>query len=572
VQDVTRLAQEIVSSKLKIAANCAARTMQRDIAPVVEIVQRTGLAIEVCTFIGSSPIRQYAEDWTEEMMAPAHARGGELRREAGTHRDVRHRGHRARAPGDARRLFLAAIECGAKRLCLCDTVGHATPTGAANLVRFAKQVVLESGADIGLDWHGHCDRGLAVANTIAAIRAGATRVHGCAIGIGERVGNTPMDQLLVNLKLLGWIDNDLTALPDYCERTSAGTGVPIPVNYPVVGADAFRTGTGVHAAAVIKAFKKGDDWLADRVYSGVPADMVGRHQEIEVGPMSGESNVVYWLESRKHRGDTGTGTGGVPAREIGGPRPRGGRDPRRAGRPGRVAGVVTAALAATSVGLPSPVRPLARSHRAGLALAAPVAGRRSRPRPPSRGGPRRRGAAQPRREATRQADRYRNARRVGSRNRCLLGALAELRRLRRLQGPDADVELAMALDEARIGLADSAWSRRSTRPLLTGGRRTPPATGAPQRVPVPAREHVDERPLRRLVLVRGACAGRAGARPRRLEGCRAMASRAALARAALGKEACSSPSPRGTRATRSTARRHRRGRRTSSPGFPRRTT
>jgi len=201
-------------------------------------------------------------------------------------------------PETLRKLFLTAIECGASRLCLCDTVGHATPTGAANLVRFAKQVVKESGAEVGLDWHGHSDRGLAVINTIAAIRAGASRVHGCAIGIGERVGNTPMDQLLVNLRLLGWIDNDLSALPAYCARTSEGTGVPIPVNYPVVGADAYRTGTGVHAAAVIKAFKKGDRWLADRVYSGVPADMVGRHQEIEVGPMSGESNVVYWLESR----------------------------------------------------------------------------------------------------------------------------------------------------------------------------------------------------------------------------------------------------------------------------------
>jgi 2-isopropylmalate synthase len=201
-------------------------------------------------------------------------------------------------PEQLRQLVLAAIRCGAQRLCLCDTVGHATPAGAANLVRFAAQVVQESGADVGLDWHGHCDRGLAVVNTIAAIRAGASRVHGCAIGIGERVGNTPMDQLLVNLKLLGWIDHDLTALPEYCERVSRSTGVQIPPNYPVVGRDAFRTGTGVHAAAVIKAYKKGEDWLADRVYSGVPASWVGRRQEIEVGPMSGESNVVYWLQSR----------------------------------------------------------------------------------------------------------------------------------------------------------------------------------------------------------------------------------------------------------------------------------
>jgi 2-isopropylmalate synthase len=298
VKDVTRLAQEIVSSKLAVQANCAARTMQRDIEPIVAVAQKTGLAIECCTFIGSSPIRQYAENWTEEMMlantrdAVTFAVAQGLKVMYVTEDTVRAR------PETLRRLFLTAIECGASRLCLCDTVGHATPTGAANLVRFAKQVVLESGAAVGLDWHGHSDRGLAVANTIAAIRAGASRVHGCAIGIGERVGNTPMDQLLVNLRLLGWIDNDLSVLTEYCEKTSEGTGVPIPVNYPVVGADAFRTGTGVHAAAVIKAFRKGDRWLADRVYSGVPADMVGRHQEIEVGPMSGESNVVFWLESR----------------------------------------------------------------------------------------------------------------------------------------------------------------------------------------------------------------------------------------------------------------------------------
>lgn len=299
VRDVTRLAEEIVSAKLSIAANCAARTMIRDIEPVVDVVQRTGLPIEVCTFIGSSPIRQYAENWTEDMML-AHTREAVsfAVREGLTVMYVTEDTVRAR-PETLRRLFLTAIECGAKRLCLCDTVGHATPTGAANLVRFAKQVVAESGADVGLDWHGHSDRGLAVANTIAAIRAGATRVHGCAIGIGERVGNTPMDQLLVNLRLMGWITNDLSALAEYCRLTSEGTGVPIPVNYPVVGEDAFRTGTGVHAAAVIKAFKKGDHWLADRVYSGVPAEMVGRHQEIEVGPMSGESNVVFWLESRR---------------------------------------------------------------------------------------------------------------------------------------------------------------------------------------------------------------------------------------------------------------------------------
>jgi len=277
VADVRKLAQEIVSARLKIRPNCAARTLPADIAPIVEISQQTGMPIEVCAFIGSSPIRQYAENWTLDQMlrhteeAVTFAVSNGLPVTYVTEDTVR--AH----PVTLRRLFLAAIRCGATRLCLCDTVGHATPAGAANLVRFALEVVRESGAEIGLDWHGHCDRGLAVVNTLAAIRAGVTRVHGCAIGLGERVGNTPMDQLLVNLKLLGWIDHDLSALAEYCEVVSRSTGV--------------------HAAAVIKAMRKGADWLADRVYSGVPASWVGRRQSIEIGPMSGESNVVHWLES-----------------------------------------------------------------------------------------------------------------------------------------------------------------------------------------------------------------------------------------------------------------------------------
>ncbi len=296
VKDVLQLALEIRDAKLSIHANCAARTLKQDIVPVVEISQKVGIPIEVCTFIGSSPIRQYAENWTLETMLKHTEDAITFAVKEGlpvmyvTEDTVRAK------PEVLRQLFLTAIRCGAQRLCLCDTVGHATPTGAANLVRFAAEIVRESGADVGLDWHGHSDRGLAVINTIAAMMAGATRVHGCAIGIGERVGNTPMDQLLINLRLLGWIENDLSCLGEYCELTSAATGVPIPPNYPAIGRDAFRTGTGVHAAAVIKALAKGQDWLADRVYSGVPASLVGRRQEIEVGPMSGESNVIHWLE------------------------------------------------------------------------------------------------------------------------------------------------------------------------------------------------------------------------------------------------------------------------------------
>ncbi len=297
VRDVVRLAEEIRDSKLRIRANCAARTLRQDITPVIEVSQKAGIPIEVCTFIGSSPIRQYAENWTLDLMlrhtedAVTYAVQHGLEVMYVTEDTVR--AH----PDALSSLFQTAIRCGAKRLCLCDTVGHATPEGARSLTYFARNIVQDSGEDIGLDWHGHNDRGLSVINTVAALRAGCSRLHGCAIGIGERVGNTPMDQLLVNLRLLGWIDNDLSSLPEYCELASRSTGVALAPNYPAIGRDAFRTATGVHAAAVIKAFRKGEDWLADRVYSGVPASMVGRRQTIEVGPMSGESNVIFWLES-----------------------------------------------------------------------------------------------------------------------------------------------------------------------------------------------------------------------------------------------------------------------------------
>ena len=298
VQDVERLACEILDCRLKVQANCAARTVVADIQPIADIVQRTGLPIECCCFIGSSPIRIYAEDWTIDYLlrCTEEAVGFGVRQglkvmyvtEDTTRSD----------PDTLRRLFETAINAGASRLCIADTVGHATPAGARAVVRFVKRIVEASGAEVGIDWHGHRDRDMGTINSLAALEAGASRVHGTVLGLGERVGNTPMDLLMVNLVLMGWIDRDLTHLNELVRAVSEATGEPIPDNYPVFGRDAFRTATGVHAAAVVKAFHKNDVELADTVYSGVPARLVGRAQQIEVGPMSGKSNVVYWLESR----------------------------------------------------------------------------------------------------------------------------------------------------------------------------------------------------------------------------------------------------------------------------------
>lgn len=302
VADVERLAREIVDAKMKIQANCAARTHENDIRPVAEISQRVGLPITVATFLGSSPIRRYTENWTDDFLLQTTEKAVSYARSLGLEVMYVTEDTSRCDPETVKRLYATAINWGATAIVICDTVGHATPHGVTALIRFViEEVVKPSGQKIRVDWHGHSDRGLAVANSLAALAAGADCVHGTALGIGERVGNTQMDQMLVNLKLMGvepWAEQDLTRLKEYCMTVSESTGVPIPRNYPVLGEDAFRTATGVHAAAVIKAFRKGDAELANTVYSGVPSHYFGLEQIIDIGPMSGKSNVIFWLEHR----------------------------------------------------------------------------------------------------------------------------------------------------------------------------------------------------------------------------------------------------------------------------------
>jgi len=297
--DTEALAREIVTSRMKIRPNCAARTLKNDIQPIIEISEKVGRPIEAATFLGSSPIRRLVEDWTVDHLQRTTEDAVKFATDAGlpvmyvTEDTIR------TDPSTVITLYSTAIRAGARAVVLCDTVGHATPRGAYNLVKFVvEEVVKPSGEKIRIDWHGHNDRGLAIANSLAAISAGADQVHAAALALGERVGNTPMELMLVNLRLLGLIEQDLSKLKQYSEAVSKATHTPIPPNYPVVGRDAFRTATGVHAAAIVKAYKKGDQELANSIYSGVPSHLFGLEQIIEIGPLSGRSNVIYWLEKR----------------------------------------------------------------------------------------------------------------------------------------------------------------------------------------------------------------------------------------------------------------------------------
>lgn len=296
------IAREIAASGLKIKPNCAARTHENDIKPIAELVQKTGIPVAVAMFIGSSPIRRYTEGWTEEFLLSTTERAVKFAVALGLEVMFVTEDTTRCDPATVKKLYSTAINAGASAIVIADTCGHATPMGVIHLIRYiGKEVVEPSGQNIRIDWHGHCDRGMGLANSVAALVAGATCVHATGLGIGERVGNTQMDQMLVNLRLMGiepWDKQDLTRLKEYCEKISAATGVPIPKNYPVIGEDAYRTATGVHAAAIIKAFNKNDLELANNVYSGVPAHYFGLEQLIEIGPMSGKSNILFWLKKR----------------------------------------------------------------------------------------------------------------------------------------------------------------------------------------------------------------------------------------------------------------------------------
>ncbi|HEX6791916.1 MAG TPA: 2-isopropylmalate synthase [Candidatus Krumholzibacteria bacterium] len=296
--DVLAICQELARAKMKLYPYAAARTHPNDITPIIEIQQRSGIKCQAALFIFSSPIRQFAEDWTVDRMLKVSETAIEFAHKNDVPVMYVTEDTTRSQPGTLERLYGMAIDHDVERLCISDTVGHATPEGAAAVVRFVRGMVEKSGKPIGVDWHGHRDRDLGVANALAAYFAGADRVHGSMLGIGERVGNTPIDMLMVNFKLMGLFDHDLTKLPAYAHRVATACRVPLPDNYPVLGRDAFRTQTGVHADAIAKAYRKGDAWLANRIYSGVPADEFGLSQVIEVGPMSGKSNVRFWLEHR----------------------------------------------------------------------------------------------------------------------------------------------------------------------------------------------------------------------------------------------------------------------------------
>ena len=237
-EDAYLLCREIQTAKLPLIPTGAARTVVSDITGIARASDRAGIPIEVYAFIGSSPIRQEVESWDVAFLVNAVT--------AATNEAVKNglpltlvtedttRSH----PDVLRALFRAAIGAGASRLCLCDTTGHVTPYGVEELVAFTRRELEAIGAThVGLDWHAHNDRGLAVPTALWAASNGVDRVHGTGLGVGERVGNTSLELLLENLGRMGARPPvSREHLIEYCELAARALSWTIPVNHPIAGA------------------------------------------------------------------------------------------------------------------------------------------------------------------------------------------------------------------------------------------------------------------------------------------------------------------------------------------------
>jgi 2-isopropylmalate synthase len=199
-RDVSELARVIREERLDVVPTAAARTTESDVAHIADASERAGTPIEVYAFVGASPIRAFVEGWDLPLVAKRVRDSARVAKRAGLSYCLVTEDTTRTPPEVLAALWKEAVAEGAKRICICDTVGHIDQWGVAALVEFARKTV-EDAAEI--DWHGHNDRGLALGNALAAARAGASRVHGTAGGRGERCGNTPMEHLLTQLAAMG---------------------------------------------------------------------------------------------------------------------------------------------------------------------------------------------------------------------------------------------------------------------------------------------------------------------------------------------------------------------------------
>jgi 2-isopropylmalate synthase len=293
---VLNLARELMLAQWELDASCVARASVKDVASALDVRERSGLDVEVAVTLAVSPIQMEAEGLSAARLRDAAEASIAFAVRAGA-RVVAVLDDASRTPPEQLAPVLRDVAAlGASAVRLADSAGRATPDATRALVRFVSEHLrTRTGRPVRLDWVGQNDRGLALANAMAAVDAGVDRVFASALGLGSRSGITPMELLLTNLRVNGLWSHSLRTVVEYCESAATAFGIAIAPSSPLIGSDAFRTGSGAHATALVKALRAGDPWLADNVISGVPAGLLGLENRVDISPVSGLSNVRWWL-------------------------------------------------------------------------------------------------------------------------------------------------------------------------------------------------------------------------------------------------------------------------------------
>lgn len=271
---------------------CLARTKIDDVIAVAEVAQAVGCHIGCALFVGSSPIRRRVEGWSIVDLVNWTAQAVRFAVHEGLAVSLACEDATRSEPETLRNLYLTAIEHGASRVVIPDTVGICSTDSTRRIVEFFRDQITD-GDTIPIDWHGHNDRDLGVANAVAAANAGATCIHTTVLGIGERCGNVPLEPLLVHLATHETYQWNLSILPQLAEYASKIFDDPIRSRYPIIGQNAFATAAGTHGAALYKATQRRDSQLAANVYAGADPRSFGREVQVFVGPMSGVANVKW---------------------------------------------------------------------------------------------------------------------------------------------------------------------------------------------------------------------------------------------------------------------------------------
>lgn len=292
LREAIQLARRIPSN---VTVACLARTDASDIQAAVDLAQGAGRPIETIVFCGASPLRRWVEDWDVTEITEWMAKSVNFASKQGLIPTVATEHTTQTEPEVIKQIYLAGLDNGGQKVCIADTSGAASPISTEKIIRFFRDEVLKSFNDVDIDWHGHNDRGLSVINSLVALSAGAQRVHGTAIGIGERAGNTPLEQMLINLKMARDPKRqDLGAISELATFAAEIFNVPVPPNYPGLGEKVYRTASGIHAAAELKAGQLG--LKGTTPYSAVSPEWVNRETDVVVGPLSGSHNVRFVAE------------------------------------------------------------------------------------------------------------------------------------------------------------------------------------------------------------------------------------------------------------------------------------